>query len=235
MPRQSSRTCVDCGVAISPVATRCGSCARKAEHAGRRQDMTPPNPSGLCMCGCGRPAPVATSSSRKFGWVIGHPKQFVFGHGNHTRHRIDRSGPPVEGSDYRIEDRGYETPCWIWLRGIHHKGYGLVCINGRQQLAHRFAYEQLRGPIPDGLEPDHLCRQHDCINPAHLEAVTHTVNMRRASNTRLTMSNAEEIRALFGTVPPGQLAARFGISRGHLYQIIRGDCWKPIDQGAEPS
>ena len=46
-------------------------------------------------------------------------------------------------------------------------------------MAHRFAYELLVGPIPDDLELDHLCRNTCCVNPEHLEAVTHLENMRR--------------------------------------------------------
>ena len=59
-----------------------------------------------------------------------------------------------------------------------------VAIPGRKKtvtaMAHRVAYESFRGPIPDGLEIDHLCRVRNCINPDHLEVVTHAENMARA-------------------------------------------------------
>lgn len=45
--------------------------------------------------------------------------------------------------------------------------------------AHRLSYELFVGPIPDGYELDHLCRNRGCVNPAHLEAVTHRVNVLR--------------------------------------------------------
>lgn len=70
--------------------------------------------------------------------------------------------------------------CWVW-RGatVGRKGYG--CIRSRQgaRMAHRFFYENLVGPIPDGLVLDHLCRNRLCVNPAHLEPVTDRENILR--------------------------------------------------------
>lgn len=62
------------------------------------------------------------------------------------------------------------------------KGYGSAHLPRPERghvLVHRFVYELLRAPIPDGLELDHLCRNHPCVNPAHLEPVTHRENMMR--------------------------------------------------------
>lgn len=76
-------------------------------------------------------------------------------------------------------DRGYETPCWVWLGRVNNDGYAQVERYGRRVLLHRWMYEQHVGPIPEGLTIDHLCRQRDCGNPAHLEAVTVAENIRR--------------------------------------------------------
>jgi hypothetical protein len=65
--------------------------------------------------------------------------------------------------------------CWTWAGFIRPDGYGK--LRGRQ--AHRVIYELLTGPIADGLELDHLCRQIKCVKPAHLEPVTREENMRR--------------------------------------------------------
>lgn len=81
--------------------------------------------------------------------------------------------------------------CWMWTGKPHRSGYGRVVVDGQVVYAHRAAYETFVGPIPDGMEIDHLC--HDpltcvgggscphrmCVNPAHLEAVKHVVNVYR--------------------------------------------------------
>ena len=72
-----------------------------------------------------------------------------------------------------------EDGCWIWTGYRNPKGYGHVRHNGRKRLIHRITYEEIRGPVPEGLELDHLCRVRECCNPRHLEAVTHAENVRR--------------------------------------------------------
>lgn len=69
--------------------------------------------------------------------------------------------------------------CWIWNGSAAHGRYGSFREGGRVLTAHRFAYEATVGPIPEGLELDHLCRVTLCVNPAHLEPVTHAENVRR--------------------------------------------------------
>lgn len=71
--------------------------------------------------------------------------------------------------------------CWIWLRGIAPNGYGQITIKRVPYLAHRLVYETAVGPIPSGLELDHLCRVRRCVNPNHLEPVTHLENMLRGA------------------------------------------------------
>ena len=69
--------------------------------------------------------------------------------------------------------------CWIWIGAKRPDGYGLFCVNGRLVRAHRWAYENLIGPIPNGLVIDHLCRVPACVNPDHLEPVTDRINILR--------------------------------------------------------
>ncbi len=73
------------------------------------------------------------------------------------------------------------TGCHVWTATTVGGAYGLFYVNERKRqiLAHRFAYERSKGPIPVGLHIDHLCRNKSCVNPEHLEAVTHQENHRR--------------------------------------------------------
>ena len=69
--------------------------------------------------------------------------------------------------------------CLEWTGSNNGSGYGEVRVGGRKHYAHRLAYEAKVGPIADGQVIDHLCRNRACINPLHLEATTHSVNIRR--------------------------------------------------------
>lgn len=71
--------------------------------------------------------------------------------------------------------------CWIWKRKPNAKGYGQLRNprTGRTTTAHRYAYELVVGPIPDGLTIDHLCRVRACVRPDHLEPVTNRENLLR--------------------------------------------------------
>ncbi len=90
--------------------------------------------------------------------------------------------------------------CWEWLAS-RVAGYGRFrAVSGEAHVqAHRWAYEALIGPIPDGLEIDHLCRNRGCVNPAHLEPVTARENVRR------------------GIAPAAVNARKTHCPRGHLY------------------
>lgn len=79
--------------------------------------------------------------------------------------------------------------CWLWKSACTQKGYGIIRLGGRSGRnagAHRFAYEMCVGPIPDGLQIDHLCRVPACVNPDHLEPVTPQENVVRSARFRVT-------------------------------------------------
>lgn len=72
--------------------------------------------------------------------------------------------------------------CWEWRGSRNSRGYGLISIDGKVQLTHRVMVAAVRGPIPDGLQVDHLCRVKACCNPGHLDVVTPRVNVNRAGH-----------------------------------------------------
>lgn len=70
--------------------------------------------------------------------------------------------------------------CLLWSGTLNHSGYGHINVGGRFVGVHRLAYTLHVGPIPEDLEIDHLCFVRNCVNPEHLEAVTHEENLRRS-------------------------------------------------------
>jgi len=72
------------------------------------------------------------------------------------------------------------SACWLWTGARNRNGYGSFLVNGKSMLAHRFAYTEFVGSLSADLQIDHLCRVRHCVNPAHLEAVTQSENLRRS-------------------------------------------------------
>jgi HNH endonuclease len=90
-------------------------------------------------------------------------------------------------------DRGDDDECWPWLGAVNEEtGYGIFNQNGTTRAAHQIAYEIGHGPIPDGLEPDHGCRNRPCVNWWHLEAVTHQENVLRSYSPSALAARSEE-------------------------------------------
>lgn len=189
---------------------------------GRRTKLPFPNPSGICQCGCGRPAPRASMTNERIGHVQGEHVRFIRGHvGNLAmRNRI--------GDDqWHLEDRNYETPCYIWNADpIGPTGYCRVRLERKDYMAHRAMYEQEVGQIPEGLQIDHLCREPSCVRPDHLEPVTPATNVRRGKRARLTEESVLLIRA--SKLSARELAAIFGVSCKHITAVRNGHVWRDL-------
>lgn len=83
-------------------------------------------------------------------------------------------------------------PCWEWMGArFQGSGYAMVTVDRNPRRGHRYIYELLVGPIPDGLTLDHLCMVRHCVNPTHLEPVTNGENQRRSPFT-LAGANARK-------------------------------------------
>ena len=110
------------------------------------------------------------------GWCMKHYKRWYL-HGN-----PQYVAPPVDrGALFWAKvDKSDPEGCWLWT-GALSDGYGSFGIEGhRTKGAHRYAYETLVGPVPSGLQLDHLCRVRNCVNPDHLEPVTQRENLLRS-------------------------------------------------------
>lgn len=115
-----------------------------------------------CECGCG----VAPR--------IGN--RFVHGHNvSHKKQRWEDIPSPVINA---------ETGCWLYQGVVDYHGYGILNHEG----AHRIAYRRAKGAVPPGTEIDHVwakgCRYRRCVNPEHLEAVSHQENIRRGAEAK---------------------------------------------------
>lgn len=113
---------------------------------------------------------------------------------------------PFEERYARLAFPEPNTGCFIWMGALNWNGYGKMRVGYASegthgmQYAHIVAYEHFVGPVPKGLVLDHKCRMRCCVNPDHLEPVTHIENVRRG-----TISESNKARGL----------ARTNCKRGH--------------------
>jgi hypothetical protein len=126
-----------------------------------------------CLCGCGSAVSAGAT------YVRGH----------HFRR-----DPTLR---FLEKIRPLPSGCWLWLGALDDDGYGNFWDGSRVVRAHRWAYERWREPIAVGLEIDHGCRSRSCVNPAHMEPVTHRENVRR------------------GEAPPARQARQTYCKNGH--------------------
>ena len=133
--------------------------------------------------------------------------------------------------------------CWPWTGAITAQhGYGNLRWQGRYVSAHRVAWMVQNGAIPAGMCVLHKCDNRPCCNPRHLFLGTKLDNNRdktnkgrqsrgeKAHHAKLKEQDARMIRALYKKFSPRksnskELSARFGVSRGTVNQIARGDRW----------
>jgi len=167
-----------------------------------------------CDCGCGRFTQIAKTTRR--GVKAGEPNRRLQGHRRIAKEVI------ANPDRYTVSECGYETPCWIWDGRVDKDGYPMI---GEGERAHRRAYEQQVGPIPEGRIVHHLCEQKSCVRGDHLEAVTPTEHER--AHSKLTPDMVRAIRASDRTQE--ELAAEYGTTRSNIGYIKRHVTWNDLD------
>lgn len=120
--------------------------------------------------------------------------------------RRDRGSRTVRKFWARV--RVAESGCWIWTGALTLGGYGHTWEGGRYAYAHRVAYRAVKGAIPPALTLDHLCRVRACVNPDHLEPVTHRENILR-SPIALAAINARKTHCKYGHELTGSNVVRY--------------------------
>lgn len=190
----------------------------KLEQTLRWLNRIPDAREGYCRCGCGGRPKVSQYGAKARGIVRGKPFPYLRGHANRIYQavRVDLS-----------------TKCWIWLKNIKpDTKYGQSAslgASGRKVNAHKLVWEYTFGPTPDRCDMDHLCRVPACVNPVHLEPVTHVENIRRGKHVRLNKKIVGDMRIMWMRgVMQKDIAAHFGVSISCTRGVIVGRTWRGI-------
>lgn len=122
-----------------------------------------------------------------------------------------------------------EKGCLEWQAAKDSRGYGRIWHNGNAYPAHRLMYELCVRKPEKKEHVDHLCRNVGCINPEHLEAVSHAENMRRGSNAKLDHNQVTAVKILAkANFPKWMIAEWFGVTRANISLIITDVGWKGV-------
>lgn len=115
---------------------------------------------------------------------------------------------------------GVPSGCWEWIEST---AYGYA-----RDFSHRLSYQIFVGPLIEGLELDHLCKNTKCVNPEHLEQVSHRTNIRRRDFTKLNINDARFIRSAYAIKQwtNKSLAPWFGLDPSAISRIVTHDIWR---------
>lgn len=121
------------------------------------------------------------------------------------------------------------TACWIFQGAVTPQGYGKVCVGKKHQSCQRWMFEQLFGPVPEGLKVSATCANGLCINPYHLVLRRHAETIRQGNSAVLTPGDLADIRrvdvANRTTAMADMLADRIGCARRTVQDVWRNATW----------
>lgn len=169
-------------------------------------------PYGYCHCGCGQKTKLAKTTRTKWNTVKGKPMKYIHGHNAYYQTPL-----------YVEEDRGYDSPCWIWQRSFNTYGHGQITIQGKCFLAHRVFYEKRYGPVSTELDLHHMCEQPDCMNPDHLQPLTPAAHARTRKSTKLSIEDCKEMYRIYHSEDTSYrlVGLRFGVSTMGAWKAVR--------------
>jgi hypothetical protein len=210
------------------------------------------NNNGLCECGCGQPAPIATHTNTKHNQIKGQPCRFISGHNGILNHKplierfwekVNKQGPMPDARSVQVHPEIAGTRCWEWTARVNNKGRGSFHHDGKDQLAPRVSFflETGRYPVPCAC---HKCDNPTCVRFSHLFEGTHADNLHDASiknrfpdrkgerNSRALLS-ANDVKVIKGflkgqTATIKEIATQYQVGSHVIYAIAAGDTWTHI-------
>lgn len=175
---------------------------------------------GECWCGCRATTSISLKTILSDLHFRGEPLRFKQRHKKALNER------------YLAEDRGYETPCWIWTGHIAKKsGYAVHKINRGRIKAHRFMYERVHGPVAPWPQTHlhHKCEVKSCVRPSHLIPLLCAEHSWTSQTTKLTPEDVGVIlHRLAGGWRRSQIAHEFSVSVGTIHAIAQGKIWRKV-------
>jgi len=155
-----------------------------------------------CEKSISRSATRCRSCARRYEWrTLGRKNQWS----STSRSAVAKSNrrrirPPQERFWAKVSEPN-SNGCREWIGRRNRDGYGQFYFNGGMVSAYKWLWERINGPTPSGRELDHTCRNRACVEPAHLEPVSHRVNIKRGVRARRSKERGHRNKSAAAALP----------------------------------